>query len=203
VVGSYHRIEFAAHCSHENRVGGKRSLDSRGPRRRREKRRVLVPESAAVTTMRIERAESYARFRDAEPAPQSFTSNSRCLGNRFGGQLLAHLAQWNVRRGENDAKLLGREHHRDASPGQLRQHFRVAGIVVAAGEECGLVYWGRHNAVDVSGHRQFRRALDREASQLSGQLGAAVDAPPPHRFSDIATGSFRANDHNVTALADP
>jgi len=107
-----------------------------------------------------------------------------------------------VGRGENDAELVRREHHRDAGTGQMRQHFRVPRKVISAGEECGLVDRRRDYAVDFSSHRHFHRALDREARQLSGQLGAAADAPSSDRFGDIDAGSLRTHDHNVTALAD-
>jgi hypothetical protein len=53
VVRSYHRIELATHCAHENRIGGKWSIDSSGARGGRQERRVLVSESAAIASVRI------------------------------------------------------------------------------------------------------------------------------------------------------
>jgi hypothetical protein len=202
VIRSYHRIELAAHRANEHRVGGKRSVDSGGARSGRKQRRVLVSKSAAIATVRIQRAERDPWLRDAEPAAQPFPSNSRGLGNRFRGQLLAHFAQRNVGRGENDTEPVGREHHRDTRTREVRQHFRVPRIVVAAGQECGLVDRRCDNAVDISRHRYFHRSLDREARQLSRQLGASVRTPPTHTLSDIDAGPLRTHDHNVTALAD-
>jgi hypothetical protein len=202
VVRSYHRIELAAHCAHEDGVGWKWSIDSCRARGGRQERRVLLSESAAIAPVWIERAERDPRLRDPEPALQTFPGNARGLGNRFRGQLLAHVAQLDVGRRKNDAELVGREHHRDSRSGQMRQHFRVPRIVVSAGEQCRLVDRRRDNAVGFAGHRHFHRALDREAGQLSCQLGAAVYAPPTDRFSDVDAGSLRTHDHNVTALAD-
>jgi hypothetical protein len=78
----------------------------------------------------------------------------------------------------------------------------VSRIIVAAGQQRGLVDRRSDNAVDLSSHRHFHRALDREARQLSRKLSVAADGPTTDRFSDIDTRSLRPHDHNVTALAD-
>jgi hypothetical protein len=202
VVRSNYRVELAAHCAHEDRVCGKWSIDSSCTRRRRQKRRVLLSEPSAIAPMRIQRAERDPWLRDPEPAAQPFTSNARRFRYRRRSQLLANVAQRNVRRRENDAQLVGREHHRDSRSGQMREHLRVPRIVVAASEECRLVDRRRDNAFDFSRHRHFHGALDREARQLSGQLRAGVRTPASHRLSDVSAGSLRTHDYNVTALAD-
>jgi hypothetical protein len=107
-----------------------------------------------------------------------------------------------VGRGENDAELVRREHHRDAGTRQMRQHFRVPRIVVPTSKKRRLVDRRCHNAVHFPGHRHFHGALDREARQLSRQRGAAVRTPPTYALGDIDASSFRTHDHNVTALAD-
>jgi hypothetical protein len=203
VVRRNHRIKLTAHCAHEDGVGGKWSLDSCGARRRRQKRRVLLSESATIAPVRIERAKRDPWLRDSEPAAQAITRNARCIRYRGGSQFFAHFAERNVGCRQNDAELIGREHHRDARSRQMRQHFRVSGKVVATGEQSGLVDRCRDNAVHFSCHRHFRCALDRQASQLSSQLGVAVATPPTDRLTNVYASTLRADDHNVTALADP
>lgn len=202
MVRSYHRIELATHRANENCIGGKWSIDPSGARGGCKQRAVLVSESAAIATVRIERAECDPRLTDAEPAAQSISRDARGLCYRGGSQLLAHLAQRNVRRGKNDAKLIRREHHRDAGTRQVRQHFRVPRIVISACEQCRLVDRRRDNAVNASRHRQFHCAFNCEAGQLPGQLGVAIPTPPTHTLGDVDACSLRADDHNVTALAD-
>jgi len=80
VVGRDHRIELAAHRAHENSVGGKRPLNSRGAGGGCEKRRVFVPESAAIAPVRIQRAQGNSRLGDAEPLLQSFARDPGGMG---------------------------------------------------------------------------------------------------------------------------
>jgi len=133
VVGRNHRIELSAHRSHKNRVSGERPIDSRGACRRREKLRVFAPESPGIASMRIQRAQRDPRLRDAEPAAQTLTRKSGGFGYRFHRQLLDHFAQGDVGCCQHHAELVRGEHHRDARAGEMPQHFRVSGIVVAAG----------------------------------------------------------------------
>ncbi|HMI54729.1 MAG TPA: hypothetical protein VK494_00935, partial [Gemmatimonadaceae bacterium] len=70
VVGRDHSVEFPAHRPHENRVGGKRSLDRCGPRCGGKKRSVFAAKPAAITGVWIESAECDPWFGDAKPFPQ-------------------------------------------------------------------------------------------------------------------------------------
>jgi hypothetical protein len=92
VVRRYHRIKLAAHCANEDRVCRKWSIDSSSARSGCKQRRVLVSESPAIATVRIQRAERYPWLCDAEPAAQSFSRNARSFCYRGGSQLLAHVA---------------------------------------------------------------------------------------------------------------
>jgi hypothetical protein len=92
VVRSDNRIEFAAHGTDENSIGGKGSGDLRIPGRRSEQLCVLVPKSSSVTGVWIERTQRDARLGDAEPVSQTVASNQGGIHDRLAGQGARHLA---------------------------------------------------------------------------------------------------------------
>lgn len=131
----------------------------------------------------------------------------------------------------NHAQLRRHQHHRyfvDAR--QMREHFGVAGILVAAGVQRFLVERRRADGVDLPGFRQLHRARDeligriardgRQAAEgqvgrnqveidavdrarLVARVGRFLDAADLRRAADDLVRSFepaRIADHERTAL---
>jgi hypothetical protein len=92
VVRSDNRVEFAAHGTDENGIGGERSGDLRIPGRRSEQFCLLVPKSSSVAGVRIERTQGDAWLADAEPVSQAVASNPGGIHYRLAGQGVRHFA---------------------------------------------------------------------------------------------------------------
>jgi hypothetical protein len=202
VIRGDHRVEFAAHGPDENSISGKRSLNRRFARSRRQDLQVLIAKSAAVSRVRVERAQRDSGLHDTEPLLQSIARDARRLDYRFCAQLFGDASESDMGRRQNDAKLIRSQHHRDARTGEGPEHFGVAGIVVSTGVESRLVDRGGHDSFDHSRARHLDCSLDREASELSGCCGTRSSCPAADRLGDRRSSSIGANDYNVTTLAD-
>jgi len=83
--------------------------------------------------VRIQRAQRDAWLGDTEPAAQTIARDVGNFSYRFRGQLPAHVAERNMGCREHHAELVRREHHCHARAREVPEHFRMSGIVVAAG----------------------------------------------------------------------
>jgi len=203
VIWRDHGVEFAAHRSHKNRIRWKRPLDSGSARGRRKKFRVFAAEPSTVTRVRIESAQRNSRRCNSEPPLQPVTRDARGFDNRSCAQILSYAAKRNVGGRENHAKLVRREHHRDAGPGQASKHLRVTGKIVAALVQRGFVDGSGHDSLDGSRLRHRHGSFDCQSAELARERRVRSGHPMPDGLSHPDSGTLRTNDHNVTALADP
>ena len=196
-----------AHRAHEHRVGGKWAEQTVRARGGSEQLVVLGAEAAAVAGVRIERAERDARLGDAEPVAQTGARDVGRRGDGVGGERGRHVAQRNVRGGEDDAQRIrrawrgarGGEHHRDVAAGARGEQLGVAGKVVAAGEQRVLVERRGDDAVHVAALRELDGALHGEAGEAS-RISEGCRRRP---FTDVfVDGHFRAARTNDDQLRD-
>jgi hypothetical protein len=103
---------------------------------------------------------------------------------------------------QHHAELVGRQHHRDARPGEAREHLSVSGKIVTARQKRRLVDRSSDNSLDFAGDGHFHRAFDCESAQLARETGCRSSLPLPNRFVYRDTNSLRPDDYNVRALAD-
>jgi hypothetical protein len=203
VIRRDHRVEFAAHGANKDRIGGERTGDSGFTSSRRQQLLVFVSEPASVAGVRVERAQRYPRRSDAEPLLQAIARDASGIDDGLRRELPDCLAQWKVSRRQDHPQLVGRQHHRDSRASQLRQHFGVAGEIVAASEERRFIDRSSNDPVNIAGRCQLHGALDGESTQFPRRRCALPGRPVSDRFRDIDTRSVRTDHHNVTALANP
>jgi hypothetical protein len=153
VIRRDHRIELTADGSDEDRIGGKGSGDLRSPGGRCQELRFFISESSTVAGVRVQRAQRDARLGDPEPVSQAVASDPGGVDNRIVGQSTRHVSKRQVCGGENDAQLVGREHHGDPRVGQLGKHFGMPRKIVSAGQQGRLVDWPGHDAVYIPSGR--------------------------------------------------
>jgi hypothetical protein len=203
VVRRDDRVEFTTHCAHEHRIGRKRPIDAGHTRGWREESRVFAAESSAVATVWIERAQCDARGFQPKPLLKSIARDARGFDDRVRAQFIDDAAERNVGRRQNDAQLVGGEHHRNARSGKPAEHLGVTGKIVAAGVQRRLVDRSGHDSLNRSVLRHGYRSLDRQAAQVTSDRGIRARRPASDRLGDIDTRALGTDDHNVTALADP
>src|SRR5688572_24704320 len=201
VIRRDHRVEFAAHRPHENRIGRKRAQDSRAPRGWTEELIILVAEAAAVSGVWIERTKRDSRSSNSKPAREILDGCRRDRDDLCLGQRSMHLAQGNVGCGEYDAQSASAlrwsaacgEHHGDTRARELGQHLGVSGITVPPGKERKLIDGRRDNAVHGSLFRQLHRTLDRSAAQTAGGCCIAASDPAPDRLIHLEPATVRTD----------
>jgi len=135
VIRRDHGVEFTAHRAHENCVSRERTVNSCRAGSGSEELDVLAAEPPTVAQMRVETAKRQPRLLDSEPAAQPLTGDRGHLDDCRRSQFLADVAQSDVGRSQHHPKLVGCKHHRHARVREMGQHFRVSGVVVAAGVE--------------------------------------------------------------------
>jgi len=196
-------VELATHRAHEHSVGGKGPTDSRLARRGGEDLFILAAESAVVAAMGVECAERDFWIRNAEPILKTIARDLRRGDDRVARHGGGHFTQRQMGGGQDNAELVGREHHCDARSGESGEHLGMSGIIEAAGEQRPLVYGSGDDARNRSFFCEIHSALDCETAKSARELRVAAGFPFTDNLRDIEAGIGRTDYQNVTALANP
>ena len=195
-------VEFPAHRANEHSIGGERTERAEFSCDRRQQLAVLGPESAAITGVRVQRAEGNARLRDVIPVLQPFACETDRIAKRGGGECGGNVAERQVRGRQHDAQRIAGEHHRRFPTRQVGEQLGVAGRVVAAKQQRMLVERRRDNAAHGARLRQLHCAHHSIAGEFAGQRLGTAWCPGPDRFLHIHFRAAWANDQQVAVITD-
>jgi len=79
----------------------------------------------------------------------------------------------------------------------------MAGIVVASGKQRRFIDGSGDDSFNVSSLCHVHGSFDRESAEHARHGRVRAGPPVAYRLGDLYCSSVGANDHNVTALADP
>jgi hypothetical protein len=86
------------------------------------------------------------------------------LDDAFRRELLRHVPQRKMRRHQDHAQTLGRQHHGDGHIArEMGEILGDSGIAIAGGVQCLLVHWTSDDRIDLTGQCEAGGLLDRPA----------------------------------------